>query len=400
MQSSCPPEEVPLHHLSSVMYIRSPLKSRPPSSFRESMIGPTPHKMAAVGGLMSTRSHGRRCSSIPRPTSKLTASKSPPCAAETNQVEGITATKDAPQTVVKPRTYSRTRQRSFVPTQNDPSSSCKVPRSQPLRLSLPMTTSQHVDGPNDLSGIRQQLPLTRYSRNSLASLDALVSPTKKVENTTTSLPLPGRLTKRKTSTSVVKMTSPVVSHRKLMGPLGPPVPRSHTMGNLMCSAGAVGGTPSPSKSASRTISTASQKSQVSAMDALAESRMTDKEIEYFNQVTREVEANRQRMKGGHRATQLPSHDSGKGPASFKTLASFTMSNCSFDQFVDGFDDLVVGDSSRKLPLQGAKLKIKSASRHSVTPPVLTPDSGVSIGYGGKKSWEINAKFVSWLVESN
>jgi hypothetical protein len=401
------PDEAPLPHLAGLMYFRSPPKYSSPL-YRESTNGPTPRKMAAVGGLTPSNGHGhgRRCSSIPRPTSKLTRPRtSPPRTAETHQGGCKAMGKDIPQTVVKPRTYSRTRQSTFVPNRNDPPSFCKVPRSQPPRLSLPTTASRQVDGSNDLSGIRQQLPLTHYSRYSLASLDALVSSATNIENnTTTSLPLPNRLTKSNTPAGVAKVITPVIPQRQLMGPLGPPVPRSQTMGNLMCFTSAVESTPSPSKSTFGTISTASQRSEVGVMDALAESRMTDKEIEYFNQVARDVEANRQRMKGGKRAIRLPSKESKTGSVSSKTLKSFTTSNRSSDPVAQEFGDLVIDDSSRKLPFQGAKLKIMRGSRLLVASPVMTPDSGVSMRSGMRsgsaESWAMNPKLVSRPVDSD
>jgi hypothetical protein len=393
METSCPTEEASLPHLASIMYFRSSPKTQPPSCFRDSMTAPTPRRMAAVGGVTPNKSHGRRCSSIPRPTSKLTARRtSPPRAAGTTGNGSMAIALDIPQTVVKPRTYSRTRRSSFVTIQNDPASSFKSSRRQPPRTSLPATASQHTDGSNDLSGVRQQLPLTRYSRHSLASIDAMVSSaTAKEENiTTTSLRVPGRIT---INTSVTKIISPAIPHRQLMAPLGPPMPRSQTMGNLTCFAGAATNTPSPSKSSKRTVSTISQESEVDVMDALAESRMTQKEIEHFNQVAKEVEANRQRMKGRKRDIGGSSNNKSTTLASSNNLTSIMRSDRSSDLVGNEYDDMMVGDSSKKLPFQGAKLKIMSRSSPSISPPVLTPDSGVSMGSESTRSWEMHAKLV-------
>ncbi len=393
----CWGDEAPLPHLASVMYFRSPPKSRPSSSFRESMNAPTPRRMAAVGGLTPNKGHSRRCSSIPRPTSKLTPVRTtPPPAAGTTVDGGKAAVTDTPQTMVKPRTYSRTRRTSFFSNQNDPPSSFKTFRAQPPRLSLPVTTSQHMGGSSDLSGTRQQLPLSHYSRQSLASLDAIISSVtaREENNTNTSLPLPSHRTKSNTSSSFAKVTSPAIAQRQLMGPLGPPMPRSQTMRNLTCFGGAVGNTPSPSKSTSRTISTVSHRSKVDVMDALAESRMTETEIEFFNQVAKEVEANRQRLKGPNRATRVTSNNAGMGLASSTTLTSFTRSNGSSEHRPDVYDDMMIGDSSRKLPFKGAKLKIISRWSPSISPLVLTPDSGVSMGSKSDEGWEINVKLVS------
>jgi hypothetical protein len=166
------------------------------------------------------------------------------------------------------------------------------------------------------------------------------------------------------------------------------------MGNLTCFAGSVNNTPSPSKTSTSTTSTASKRSEVGVMDALAESRMTEKEIEYFNQVAKDVEANRRRMRGRKRPTRVSSNDDGVDSASSTTLTSFRRSNASSDLAADGFGEMTIGNSSKKLPFQGARLKIVPGSSPSISPPVLTPDSGVSMGSGSTKAWEVNPKLVS------
>jgi hypothetical protein len=381
-------------HVASIMYFRTPPKSHPPCSFRDSIIGLTPRKMAAGGRDTPERPSNRRRSSIPRPTSKLKASRTTPLpTAGAATLSGNATVKANPQTVVKPRTYSRTRQTSYVPRQNDPPYSCKVPRTQPPRLSLP---SQLTDGSNDLSGIRQQLPVRHYSRHSLASLDAMVSSAaKKDENkTTTSLRLPSHQTKGNTTAFVAKVTSPVIPQRQLMGPIGPPMPRSQTMGNISCFASPSLPTPSPTKSTTRTISTISQRSDVDFKNALAESRMTDKEIEYFNQVAREVEANKRRIKSRRGANAGSSENTSTSLSSSKTLSSFMKSNRSSDQLFDASGGLMISDSSSRAPFKGAKLETTFASNPPTPKTILTPDSGVSMGSAGEADWEINVRLVS------
>jgi hypothetical protein len=377
------------------------------------MAPPTPCRIAAVGGLPPNHGHIRRRSSIPRPTSKLTGARriTTPCHVVTAEDGGKAAAMETQQTIVKPRTYSRSRRASFLPHQKEAPSSFRATRAQPPRLSLPTTAAcpQQMDGSNDLSGIHQQLPLRRYSRHSLASLDAMVShATGKVENKTTiSLPGPerGRLIKANTSSCVVKATPPVIPHRQLMAPLGPPLPRSHTMGNLGCFATSASNTPSPSKTSTRTTSNNSKRSKVGVMDALAESRMTDKEIEYFNQVAKELEANRHRLKGGTRVTRVSCNDGDVNSASSTTLTSFRRSTASSDLAADDYGEMTIGDSSKKLAFHGTRLKIVPASGSSISPLVLTPDSGVSMGSGSEKAWEINVKLVSgqyrrpWVITS-
>ena len=401
---SYPAVEASLPRLSSILYFRSPRKSifssssfpSSSSSMRDSIAAPTPRKMAAVGGITPMQSHNRRRSSIPRPTSKLTmAQHISPSAAATSLDGNKAATDRTPPSIVKPRTYSRTRRNSFVPTHSDPQRAFRPFCARPPRSSLPETTPQSPDGSHGLSGIHQQLHVTRYSRHSLASLDAVVSSaTGNAESkSTTSLPGHKRLTKHNAMSSVTKVTSPVIHQRQLMGPLGPPLPRSQTVGNMTCFTGSAANTPSPLKPSTRTASRVSQTTELGVVDALAESRMTDKEIEYFNQVAKEVEANRQRMKGSTRAKRLFSNHIGTGSASSRTLTSLTRSNGS-DLATEEYGDMTIADSSKKLPFQGARLRIVPDSSSAVSPPILTPDSGVSMGSGSHKGKEINVKVVS------
>ncbi len=402
--SSYPADEACLPRLSSIMYFRSPRKfvsssssSPSSSSMRDSMAAPTPREMTVVGGITPTQSHNRRCSSIPRPTSKLTAARHiSPSAAAAIPDGGKAVAVGTPPSIVKPRTYSRTRRNSFVPPHSDPQSAFRHSRARPPRLSLPATTSQFMDGSHDFSGMRQQLPVTRYSRHSLASLDAMVSSaTRAAENkSTTSLPGPNRPTKQNTLSSVAKVTSPVIPQRQLMAPLGPPLPRNQTGGNMACFTSSAANTPSPSKPSTRTTSTISQTTELGVVDALAESRITDKETEYFNQVAKEVETNRQRMKGSTRGKRFFSKDIGVSSASSKTLTSLRRSNGSSDRAAEEYSDMGITDSSKRRPFQGARLKIIPNSSKAISPPVLTPDSGVSMGSGSHKGREMNVKLVS------
>jgi hypothetical protein len=80
-----------------------------------------------------------------------------------------------------------------------------------------------------------------------------------------------------------------------MKPIDPPLRRSRTMGNL--SSFAVDGTketPSPLKNDSNTVKSSSDK-ELSVMDELQESRMSDSEVEAYKQVTRETQTNKRQM---------------------------------------------------------------------------------------------------------
>ena len=160
------------------------------------------------------------------------------------------------------------------------------------------------------------------------------------------------------------------------------------MGNLSCFPA------SPSKNVSRNNSTISKKGEVGVMDALAESRMTEEEINYFNQVAKEVEANRQRMKGRARATRMSSSNDAQSLASSRTLTSFRRSNNSSDHVRGELTDNISNHSGKKHPFNGATLRIASGSSPPISPPVLTPDSGLSMRANSEKDWEVNVKLVS------
>ena len=173
--------------------------------------------------------------------------------------------------------------------------------------------------------------------------------------------------------------------------MGPPLPRSQTTGDLACFSGAVANTFSASKTCTHSIGTVSQ---VGVLDALAESRMTDMEIEHFNRVVKEVKTNRRKMRSPNRSTIVSSSDAGMSLASSRALNSPTTFTTSSDMAADQYGDMLDGDSSKRRPFQGARLKVMPGSRSSISPTALTPDSGVSMGSAFKEGWEINVKLVS------
>ncbi len=122
--------------------------------------------------------------------------------------------------------------------------------------------------------------------------------------------------------------------------------------------------------------------------------MTDKETEYLNLLAKEVETNGQGTKGSSRIKRLFSNDIGIGSASSKTLTSLRRSNGSSDRAAEEHDDMAITDSSKRRPFQGARLKVIPNSSAAISPPVLTPDSGVSMGSSSHKGQEMNFKLVS------
>lgn len=395
MESCCPANESSFPHLASTMRLRSTPQSCPPPSFRDSITAPTPHEMGIVSGPTHSNGHRRRCSSIPRPTSKLTSVQTtPPSAADMTAGCSNTGGVDASQIIVKPRTYSRTKTQSFVPNQTNPPVSWKTAHRHPPRLSLPATTSQSAGCSSDDHGSRQQLPVCRYSRHSLASLDSVISSASRIEETTTTpvLPLECRRTESDGSLPVTKITSPVSPHRRLMRPLGPPVPRSQTMGDLTCFVGAVPNKPSLLKIANSTIRTVNQISEIDVMDGLARSRRANNETEYFEQPTKQLLTNRRWLTGWNRATRTSSETNDKTPS--RPPISFTDSNGSPIEALSRYSGVIVGDSSKKPSWQEVKPKTMPKLCTPLSPLDLTPDSGDTFRSDRDEGLNINVRNVS------
>ncbi|KIW68978.1 hypothetical protein PV04_04886 [Phialophora macrospora] len=86
--------------------------------------------------------------------------------------------------------------------------------------------------------------------------------------------------------------------RRLLQPIGPPLPRTQTLGNISCFS-TLNHSPSPRKPKSISLSPPQQHNNTSQMniaDALGESRMTKKEVDLMKQVQREAAANRARLR--------------------------------------------------------------------------------------------------------
>lgn len=181
-----------------------------------------------------------------------------------------------------------------------------------------------------------------------------------------------------------------------MGPLGPPMPRSQTIGSLTSFADAAEATTSLSKRDkrnTRAISTISHRNEGGVMKALAESKMTGNEIKYFKQVALEVEANRQRMEDRIGAIGRSSDYDGNPLASSKTMTSFAKPKSSSEPIGDDCNGVAIGDSSKKPPFQKARFKTVSGSSSSITPPIMSPDFEVSMGTHRARDWEVNVKLV-------
>ena len=288
-------EALPLSHLASITYFRSPPKSQSASPIPRT-IPPTPRKMSSIPAVkIQSDDHCRRCrqSSIPRPTSTLTHSpKKPHFSTPTSTSSSAACQKSIP--AFQPRTYSRTQQSSKSSRKTAPPSACDFSRD-PLPRSDSLLPYNQRPAQHDLSGVRQQLHIKNYSTQTLASFDAALSSTK--NRISTSLPLPAqhRQPKSTTSTALAKSSLTLTPQRKLMKPIDPHLPRSQTMGSLSYSAGdGIKETPSPGKSDSNSVKAASD-TDVGILDVLQESRMTEHEVEVYKQVTKETQMNKERL---------------------------------------------------------------------------------------------------------
>jgi hypothetical protein len=191
---------------------------------------PTPRKMMpqlasspASSPLLSKR---RRYSGIPRPASG--ASRRATSQALSNEVSTFS---------ISSRTYTINPRRPLRSDAHQSPGDC------------PQATDQ------DLSGLRQQLHVRNFSTHSVKGLEALSSPC---------------------HTAV----------RSLMRPLGPPMPRSHTVGNFT-STGKLSTPPN------KHLSDASP--EIDVVDALHESRMTQEEVDLLNRIEREKALNKMRV---------------------------------------------------------------------------------------------------------
>lgn len=246
-------EATPIPHLASFAYFQS--SSTPCTTPILRPEPPTPRKMLSKAPVSSPMvNRRRRYSSIPRPTSgssrRATSSTQQfPAPAEGSSIISV------------------------------PPSSCITNRSRHQRLdtlqSCSVVESQH----GDLSGVRQQLHVRKFSTQSIQGLEAFSSP----RNTVV---------------------------RSLMRPLGPPLPRSHTTGNIVV----YRQPPSPARKEPKAEHSSPCRSdaspEIDVVDALYESRMTREEVELLNQIEKEKKQNKARLlriTGTAQMASSPSH---------------------------------------------------------------------------------------------
>ena len=190
-----------------------------------------------------------------------------------------------------PRPASGSSRRATSSTQNlvpagEASSTIRVPRSPRSfnRGSLPYSYSMQSCDNNapshrDLSGVRQQLHVRNFSTKTIEGLEVFSTPH---------------------STAV----------RSLMRPLGPPLPRSQTMGNIALNQQPSSTTCNREKREHPSPCQSEAGLEIDVIDALHESRMSREEVELFNRVEKEKELNKARLPKTTRTIHVmspPSH---------------------------------------------------------------------------------------------
>ncbi|KAI1625543.1 hypothetical protein EDD37DRAFT_648014 [Exophiala viscosa] len=174
----------------------------------------------------------------------------------------------------------------------------------------------HQRPQKDLSGTQQQLHIRSWSTKSLTEPDSLKLLPPPVHS-----PRLGGLIKSKTTNDLLASPRDITPRRRLLQPIGPPVPRTQTLSNISCF-GPTSLTPSPRKPSSVIASQAygyyDDMSQLSVGDALGESRMTEKEMEVLKQVQREAATNRIRLRNAHSLPPAAPAPTSKGKTSAPT----------------------------------------------------------------------------------
>ncbi|EXJ94601.1 hypothetical protein A1O1_02997 [Capronia coronata CBS 617.96] len=165
--------------------------------------------------------------------------------------------------------------------------------SQPSSTSSECLLPYKDRGMRDLSGIQQQFHLQELSTQSLDRPEGLSAPARD-----RSVGHPMGIPKSKTMSSLLSSPRVATPRRRLLQPLGPPLPRTQTLGSLSCF-GPASLTPSPRKApyvAMPSFHRRHDTSEINMTDALQESRMTEKEVQMMKQVQREAAANRTRLR--------------------------------------------------------------------------------------------------------
>lgn len=253
------------------------------------------HSLAANDpASLGAKSRRSSISAIPRPISGTSRHATP--------IGNLPGRKDSPvreATLEKPPTHRK----SWQPNHGLAPTSFRASHLQvsPTEYSLPY--KQRLL--QDLSGTQQQLCIRNLSTHSLNDPEhATNSHHLKPASSTNALP------KSKTMSSLLSPSRDTAPGRRLLQPIGPPLPRTQTLGNISCFTPS-GQTPSPRKPKSVSFSPPRQvddaTSQMDIVDVLVESRMTEKEMDLMLQVQREAAANRARIRNAHQLRNSSQH---------------------------------------------------------------------------------------------
>lgn len=251
---------------------------------------------------LSAKSRRSSISAIPRPISGTSRHATP--------IGNLPGRKDSP---VREGTLARapTHRKSWQPNHGLAPTSFRASHSQtpPIEYSLPY--KQRLL--QDLSGTQQQLYIRNISTHSLNVPNDAAAYSHQLKQASSTNALP----KSKTMSSLLSPPRDTTPGRRLLQPIGPPLPRTQTLGNISC-LNPSGQTPSPRKPKSISLSPPRQVdnnvSQIDLVDALVESRMTEKEMDLMLQVQREAAANRVRIRNSHQQMYPSQHGTPEAPA--------------------------------------------------------------------------------------
>lgn len=256
---------------------------------------------------LSALSRHSSVSAIPRPTSGTSRHATP----TSSRRGGAT---------VDPDTYSfnpsHRHRKSWHPNDGAPPTSFHLPQSS-WASSETFSPYKH-QAKGDHAQQQQQL---HYQKS---STQAFNNPGDVSTNPQGAHPRP--IPRSRTMDNLLPAPQNVTPRRGLLQPLGPPLPRTHTLGNISCF-GPSSTTPSPRKPTSIAMSQRRQQDDSSKMnvaDALLESRMTKEEIGMMRQAQREAGVHRTQLRNSFGAsikTAKPGAvhcETSKGPCPIQT----------------------------------------------------------------------------------
>ncbi|KAJ4570992.1 hypothetical protein HRR94_001900 [Exophiala dermatitidis] len=251
---------------------------------------------------LSARSRRSSVSAIPRPTSGTSRHATP-----TSSRKGSAVVTPEANSQLAPRSQKK----SWHPNDGAPPSSFHMPHSSSSSTDSLVPYEQRVK--RDLSGRQQQLHIHKLSTYSLGGPEDM--------SFVSSAGQQGKLPRSKTTGNLLSSPRDSTPGRRLLQPLGPPLPRTQTLGSISCFS-PPNLTPSPRKPTSVGVRQKDDNSKLNVADALLESRMTSEEMRTMVQVQREAAANRTRLRNSFGAPlQTSKPGTGRYEETQKTAAT-------------------------------------------------------------------------------